>query len=94
MVIDDEPTFLETVSKIEGLIRDEITRETVTSWAETWVAADNPCVSDPAVWEALVSLSGADLETEPGEYLHSEVDFRQWLDDLEASHEPDVRDPH
>lgn len=39
-------------------------------------------VVDAVVWHYLDLLSGADLQVEPGVYLHSRHDYRSWLTDL------------
>ena len=43
-------------------------------------------VADPGVWDALVSLSGADLATTDRAYLHGEADFCTWLETLRSTH--------
>jgi hypothetical protein len=47
-----------------------------------WVAADEPSISDRAVWSALMHLAGADLRAGPTEYLHGEGDIHAWIDEL------------
>jgi hypothetical protein len=32
-------------------------------------------------------LAGADLQTDPGEYLHHDPDFHAWLDEFENATE-------
>ncbi len=52
-----------------------------------WIIADHDPITaveiwDWPVWEALTSLSGADLQTDPDTYLHGTDDFRDWLEKL------------
>lgn len=61
------------------------TREEVADWASTWVTMDNPQVADSVVWAGLHHLAGADLLSSPGEYLHHDIDFHAWLDELERA---------
>ena len=62
-------------------------RESVSTWAMTWVAAEgDPGVKDAAVWEALTLLGGIDLRhglDEP--YLHSPEQIAGWLAELERA---------
>jgi hypothetical protein len=90
MVSFPEPTFDETRAKIMDLIRGTATPEEVAAWASQWVMDDDNAVQDPAIWQALDALAGADLEVEPGELLHSDADFHTWLDELETSHASDA----
>lgn len=69
------------------LISGRSSREEVADWAAPWIVQPSPSVADPVVWRALQQLSGADLLNWPGEegeYLHSDVDFHGWLDQLET----------
>lgn len=57
----------------------------VDEWATPWVVASVPAVEDRAVWVALMTLSGADLEVEPGVLLHGQADFDAWLEEFDRA---------
>lgn len=78
------PSRQEVKGRMLALLSGRRSREEVADWAAVWVCEPDPDVEDPAVWEGLISLSGADLMVAPGEYLHTEPDSHSWLDDLEA----------
>lgn len=78
------PTRLDVHAKLLALLRGDEPRETAASWASQWVALDDPGIEDPAVWSAIRHLAGADLQCEPGVYLHDESDIHAWIDELEA----------
>jgi hypothetical protein len=68
------------------LIEGRRTPEDVADWGAAEMAAleDMP-VSDIAAWDTLATLSGADLLTAPGQYLHGVEDYRAWLEELDAA---------
>jgi hypothetical protein len=70
------------------LLRGDVSREDLATWARQWVAADDPGVADRAVWSALKHLAGADLLAGPSEYLHGEDDIHAWIDEVEVADEP------
>lgn len=71
-------------ARLLDLLAGRATREEVADWAVKWVRESMPDVQDPIAWEALKQLSGADLRISPTDYLHTEVDFHSWLDQLEG----------
>lgn len=77
------PKRSEVHYKLVQLLRGDLRREEVASWAGQWVLAESHDVSNEAVWEALKRLAGADLRIGPDDYLHTEKDFHAWLDELE-----------
>lgn len=64
---------------LESLIDGSLSREQVADWAAQWVIQAEPPIEDEAVWDALVSLSGADLLTTDRPYLDDFSDFERWL---------------
>jgi hypothetical protein len=79
------PSRKELKERLVALLTSAMTREQVADWASTWIRMQDPPVSDPVVWSALRHLAGADLRTSPGEYLHHDIDFHAWLDELESA---------
>lgn len=77
------PTRNEVRAQLLALLSGASTREQLADWAAEWVRMDDPPVDDPVVWSALRHFAGADLQTSPGEYLHHDVDFHVWLDEVE-----------
>ena len=78
------PSRQEVVLQLQGLINGLYTRVEVSDWATKWVVEDDPNaeISDEGVWEALESLSGADLPTTDRPYLFEVEDFKIWLAEL------------
>lgn len=79
------PSRVEVRQRLLDLLAGHVSREEVADWASNWVAAADPAVDDEVVWGALLQLSGADLRESPTDYLHSEVDFHEWLDRVESA---------
>lgn len=88
MTVLPAPDRAQVRQRLLDLISSRVTREVVATWASQWVTQDDPDVDDPIVWNALRDLSGADLKVNPVDYLHSESDFHEWLDRVEAGDEP------
>lgn len=80
----DPPSREVLRTRLLDLLAGRATREEVADWAVEWVRDPMPDVQDPIAWEALKQLAGADLRVSPTDYLHSEVDFHSWLDQLET----------
>lgn len=78
------PSRSDVHDRLMRLLRGETPRERVAGWAKRWVSLDDPGVADRAVWSALKHLAGADLLSEPGQYLHGEDDIHAWIDELES----------
>jgi hypothetical protein len=76
------PSRADVENKLHGLIEGRVTRDVTAAWAMQWVAAEDPGVDDPVVWNALNSLAGADAVTTDRPHLFEEIDFRAWLDEL------------
>ena len=79
------PSRTEIETRLVELLAGKQSREEVANWASQWIRAEEPGVDDPAVWKALNELAGADLITIDRPYLHEEVDFRAWLEELRTS---------
>ena len=79
------PKRAEVQRALRDLVAGRRTPKEVADWATPWIAAKHPTVEDQAVWDALTTSSGAEIEVEPGEYLHNQEDFETWLKDFEAT---------
>jgi hypothetical protein len=84
------PTRSAILGKLSSLVDGDLSPEEASKWAETWVLADKTPgtslrIEDWPAWEAVKLLLGADLQTEPGSYLHSIADFKGWLEALKAA---------
>lgn len=67
------------------LLAGDISREEASAWAEQWILSDT-MISDPVTRDAIHELAGSDLRMTPSDdYMHSEVDFHEWLDKVEAA---------
>jgi hypothetical protein len=98
MVKHPAPSRQTTGEYLLNLATGHLTRETAARWAEVWVAEVDGAedVRDPLVWQALLNLAGADLQTSPSEYLHSDADFHDWLAKFDSAileTEKNDRDP-
>ena len=80
------PSRQDVKERLLALVSGAKSREEVADWAAEWVRQKNPG-GDSAVWSALCHLAGADLQTDPGEYLHHDPDFHAWLDEFENATE-------
>jgi hypothetical protein len=81
------PTRSAVLSKLADLADGNLSPEDASAWAETWLLIDQTPgadvqIKDWPVWEALKVLAGADLQAEPGTYLHGSKDFLDWLQQL------------
>ena len=86
------PSRGDVEAKMIGLLNGALTRREVADWASVWVREDNPNVDDDVVWKSLLQLSGADLESSPGMYLHDEIDLQSWFDELRPRDEGQATD--
>lgn len=76
------PSRVEVLLKLHQLGADEISREAISEWAMSFIDVEAPEIVDPAVWETLKALGGADLDGGDRKYLYSDADFAAWADDL------------
>ncbi len=84
------PSREEVRRQLVGLARGECEPEAVEGWAGDAMAlaeTDDPFSPewDDVVWDALVLLSGAALETGPGLRLHGPIVYAAWLTDFDQS---------
>ncbi|MCA5895228.1 hypothetical protein LEP48_18010 [Isoptericola sp. NEAU-Y5] len=82
-----EATDRSTVdSKLTALANGSLDPGDAADWAMTALRdMDDDEDVDDAVMEALDKLSGADLLSGPGTYLHGPADFRTWLSEFRAA---------
>lgn len=71
--------------KLAELIRGDIQPGAAADWATNVMQKLEDEDVDDGIWEALDHLSGADLLTGPGVYLHSADDYRSWLTEFRSS---------
>jgi hypothetical protein len=84
--IPPAPTRGEVERQLLDLAEGRVTRETAADWAGQWVYADAR-VDDGVVWDALVTLTGADMISTDRPYLYDADDFRHWLERLRTGRE-------
>ncbi len=79
-----KPTIKEIVKRLNRVLEGTLTREEVSTWAETWTRsfldADGLKESDLTIWKYLDVVSGIDLKDSPTEYLHIEEDIKEWIE--------------
>jgi hypothetical protein len=78
------PTRSEVEAKLLDLITGRCERRQAAEWANALIQNDIS-VPDSGVWDAVISLSGADLPTTDRAYLYGEADFCIWLEQLKRS---------
>lgn len=82
--IMEKPTIKEIVKRLNMVLDGTLTREEVSTWAETWTRlfmdADGLKESDLTIWKYLDVVSGIDLKDSPTEYLHIEEDIKEWIE--------------
>ncbi len=76
------PSREQVEAKLQCLLAGRCRREDVVDWAGQWVTMDTPPDMPAVVWDALVSLFGADLISTDRPYLYGTVDFQHWLEEL------------
>lgn len=77
--------FIEVKRVVADLAAGTVSREEAADWAMERIKHESARYSsDPRTWTALDHLSGADLQTGPGVYLHGRADFEAWLAQLEV----------
>ena len=81
----------ERIAEVMRLLIDDLNqRENVTEWASYWsLKYDDYCEDDDydnskRILTALDRLSGADAPTTDRPYLYDQLDFEDWLAELEA----------
>jgi len=74
-------------SYLEDLITGKRSREEVADWAVQFILGDYDHVeiTDWPAWYMLPTLSGADLQISPTEYLHDKADFESWAERLKEA---------
>ncbi|MGF0114872.1 hypothetical protein ACQFYA_00925 [Promicromonospora sp. Marseille-Q5078] len=82
-----ESTDRSTVdSTLSALANGSLAPDQAADWAMTTLReTDDDEDVDDAVMDALDRLSGADLLSGPGTYLHGTADFRTWLSEFRAA---------
>lgn len=76
-------TLADIQSKFDALCGGATSRETIASFAASSMRADDAgelemeAGFEEKIWNAIIYLSGVDLENSPSEYLHSLDDFVQ-----------------
>jgi hypothetical protein len=83
-MVGTPPSRTEIEDRLVELLGGKQSREEAADWAPRWIRAEEPRVDDPAVWKALSQLAGADPKTIDRPYLHEDVDFLAWLEELQA----------
>ena len=74
--------------KLEDLLADRMTRETVAAWASPFAlgeVAEKSDLTDIPAWDALTSLAMCDGRHSDGSYMYDKASFRAWLEQLRAS---------
>jgi hypothetical protein len=84
---DKLPTIADMLVRLQAVLQGRLTREELSSWAETWVMAQAPPDMDPKVWSWLDTVSGVDMPdpTSPSrKWVYTDDDIRSWIAQLEA----------
>ncbi|NSC23543.1 DNA-binding protein [Streptomyces albus subsp. chlorinus] len=72
----------EIAERLQALATGEGSPEEASAWALAMMEGDAPELEDENVWNALDQLSGADLMMDPETPMHSEEQYRQWLQEF------------
>jgi hypothetical protein len=65
--------------RLVAVASGKLSRDAAHQWAMEWVAASDPGVDDPLVWNGLVKLAGIDLLDGKGELLYSLEQVEEWV---------------
>lgn len=79
------PTRSTVRTWLRQLATGEISRSEAAEAARPWVGEREREVTDGALWSPLARLAGADLETDPSEYIYNVWDFEAWLNEFELA---------
>jgi hypothetical protein len=74
-----------TLKVLKDLADGKISREDAADWASEWVRQVDESdfdIDDEIVWDAIETLSGADMKTIDRPYLFDSVDFRAWYEEF------------
>ncbi len=81
----EAPSRTEVMGKLEQLIQGVASRAAVSTWAEKWIAADDPPDMERDLWDALVLLTAADVISTDRPFLFGNSDFEGELKKLSNS---------
>jgi len=75
------PSRAETKARLVALAEGTLSPGEADDWARPFVvdASTHPDRMDEPVWVAINRLFGADLPSNPGEYLDKPADYASWL---------------
>ena len=79
------PTVAEVIERLNAVLLGDASRAAVAAWAARWIAVEPSPIGDPAVWQLLRLAASTDLraptaEGGEGDFLHSDGDIRDWID--------------
>lgn len=84
----EKSTFEEIIEKLQQVIEGELSREEVSNWAEKashfFESEGSLSEKDISIWKGLDVVMGIDLKDSPAEYLHNEIDIRNWISRFSA----------
>lgn len=69
--------------RLAALASGELDPADASDWASRVMQDDDDDLRDPVIWQAIDRMSGADLMSAPGSYLHGVTDFREWLQEFD-----------
>jgi hypothetical protein len=74
------------VKQLEALVAGDATPDDVAAWATQVMENEGnaDALDDPVTWDILDKMAGADLLSGPGQYLHGQADFAEWLTDFRS----------
>lgn len=77
-----QPKADEITNKLNEVINHKTTKEEVGRWALAFIVNDdNVEINDIKAWQYLVTVSGVDEMIAPDEYLYSDEDIKEWIEE-------------
>jgi len=77
-----EPQRHDIIEKISGILSGKEERSSVSEWAFNIFDNDSLRISDPVVLNYLKLLGAADLPSTDRDYLYTEDDLNEWINEL------------
>ncbi|AFQ43924.1 hypothetical protein [Desulfosporosinus meridiei] len=78
-----KPTLEDIIEKLELVDEGKLSREEISNWAERtsqfFESEGTLSEKDISIWKSLDVVMGIDIKDSPEEYLHNEIDIRNWI---------------
>lgn len=88
MVYEVQPTKEVVISKLQAVLKSEISREEFHLWSYKWVEnfdrRSHLSQEEEKLYSYFIYLLAIDLEIEEGNYFHGDEEISEWIEKIEA----------